>query len=182
MKLSQFANVVKADGFYLLHNTLYQTAISVSGEEAAFIDSISDYHSFEPDMNSNFHKALIEQGMLVEENVREHQLVGYYEKNSRPIYLKLILIVTRQCNFRCPYCYEEHECKTMRDEIYDAIIVFIKKQLEMKKYDGLHISFFGGEPTLEHDATLVTFVPFPTIKIITQTLQSNSILQLLVKM
>ena len=53
MKLSQFANVVKADGFYLLHNTLYQTAISVSGEEAAFIDSISDYHSFEPDMNSN---------------------------------------------------------------------------------------------------------------------------------
>ena len=57
MKLSQFANVVKADGFYLLHNTLYQTAISVSGEEAAFIDSISDYHSFEPDMNSNFHKA-----------------------------------------------------------------------------------------------------------------------------
>ena len=32
------------------------------------------------------------------------------------------------------------------------------------------------------DYTLVTFVPFPTIKIITQTLQSNSILQLLVKM
>ena len=32
------------------------------------------------------------------------------------------------------------------------------------------------------EATLVTFVPFPTIKIITQTLQSNSILQLLVKM
>jgi len=150
--LSSDVNVIKADGFYLLHNTLYQTAISVSDEEAAFIDSISDYHSFEPDMKSNFHKALIEQGMLVEENVREHQLVGYYEKNSRPIYLKLILIVTRQCNFRCPYCYEEHECKTMRDETYDAIIVFIKKQLEMKKYDGLHISFFGGEPTLEHNA------------------------------
>ena len=46
MKLSQFANVIKADGFYLLHNTLYQTAISDSDEEAAFIDSISDYHSF----------------------------------------------------------------------------------------------------------------------------------------
>lgn len=37
----------------------------------------------------------------------------------------------------------------------------------------------GAEPNV---LTLVTFVPFPTIKIITQTLQSNSILQLLVKM
>lgn len=154
MKLSQFTNIIKGNGFYILHNTLYQTVMKVSGKEAEFIDRIADQHSFEPDLRSDYQKTLVEQHMLVDEAVREHQLVEYYQKNSRPVYLKLILIVTRQCNFRCPYCYEEHEDKVMRDEMYDAVIAFIKKQLEAKKYDGVHISFFGGEPTLAYDAII----------------------------
>jgi uncharacterized protein len=60
--------------------------------------------------------------------------------------LRLILLPTEQCNFRCTYCYEEHAPSYMSADIIRRV-----KRLIEHRLGGLHalrLSWFGGEPLL----------------------------------
>lgn len=61
-------------------------------------------------------------------------------------YLRLIILPTEQCNFRCFYCYEDFQHGNMSFENINAI----KKLLESRAPDleTLCISWFGGEPLI----------------------------------
>ena len=61
----------------------------------------------------------------------------------------LTLMPTEACNFRCPYCYEEHDNVHMTPGMISAIKRFVDKNIEY--IDTLNISWFGGEPTLRRD-------------------------------
>lgn len=65
--------------------------------------------------------------------------------------LMLILKVTRKCNFRCVYCYEDYSKPLMEDEVQNGIINFVEKELKKGKIKNLVISWFGGEPMLNID-------------------------------
>lgn len=65
--------------------------------------------------------------------------------------LMLIIKVTKDCNFRCSYCYENFSSVKINDEKADSIIKFIKNELK-NKYRNLIISWFGGEPLLNMNA------------------------------
>ncbi|WP_249170374.1 radical SAM/SPASM domain-containing protein [Porphyromonas levii] len=61
---------------------------------------------------------------------------------------KLILVIapTTECNFACPYCFEENkENVFMSDETIDALVHFVK---EFKDSKYLHLTWYGGEPLL----------------------------------
>lgn len=60
--------------------------------------------------------------------------------------LKLIILPTEQCNFRCFYCYEEFALGRMNREVIDAIKILINKRVS--ELDYLQIEWFGGEPLL----------------------------------
>ena len=53
--------------------------------------------------------------------------------------LMLIIKVTKDCNFRCSYCYENFSSVKINDEKADSIIKFIKNELK-NKYRNLIIS------------------------------------------
>ena len=60
--------------------------------------------------------------------------------------LELIVFTTEQCNFRCTYCYEDFAIGRMSDDTSTAICRLIDRRAA--GLDGLHVSYFGGEPLL----------------------------------
>lgn len=74
----------------------------------------------------------------------------------------LIIMPTYDCNFRCPYCFEQHRLnkgkdwlsKTMSDEIIEAIFSALKNY-KSRGYDVDHCTFYGGEPLLAKNLPVV---------------------------
>lgn len=149
MKFSRFTNIIRSSS-YLLHNTLYNTAMKVNSNELKkYIDDISEKDKFAIDTNDTFQKTLNSLRMVVEDDQDELSILNsnyfWFEHNSE---LSIILIVTRKCNFRCTYCYQEYENRDMSQNVYDDVTSFIINQIKKNKFKNVYISFFGGEPTL----------------------------------
>lgn len=64
--------------------------------------------------------------------------------------VRIMLIVTRNCNFDCAYCGQKHENMVMPPVVYDSVYKFIEKKLYEKTVSGVELSFFGGEPLLAY--------------------------------
>lgn len=63
--------------------------------------------------------------------------------------LIITMMPTEACNFQCPYCYETHKKEYITKEYEENIREFISKKI--LNFNWLHISWFGGEPTLCKD-------------------------------
>ena len=102
---------------------------------------------------------LKEKKILINSNTNEDLFVRtLYEENIvRNRTLELTLIVTKQCNFRCTYCGQPFVNQSMKAETYEAVINFVKRQLIEYGYRAVQVSFFGGEPLLEHKE-IITFL------------------------
>lgn len=157
MKTSQFLNCVKTEDAYLLHNTLYPNIIKVNNEKLfsvveKIVGNCNSYELFFEDEDcNNFYNDLIRQKIIVPDETNEITLVDYYYRqyiSRQP--LQVILFPTRNCNFRCPYCYEQHEERSLSEEQYDKIIDFIFTKVNAEKYTAVCISWFGGEPMLKY--------------------------------
>ncbi len=95
---------------------------------------------------------LLETGFLVDDDRNEFQNV--YGKMLKKLYcdqnyLELIIMPTEQCNFRCVYCYETFSKPSMNEKVQEDLVRFVRK--ELRKYRGLSIGWFGGEPLLALD-------------------------------
>jgi uncharacterized protein len=92
---------------------------------------------------------LINEGYLVKEDddteLREVDL-KYIQTCHGKDSLMLTILPTEGCNFRCEYCYEEHKQNVMSKETQQALIDFVKRNIN--SYMGLSVSWFGGEPLL----------------------------------
>ena len=60
--------------------------------------------------------------------------------------LRLTIMPTEKCNFRCEYCYERFD----KGRMSPGIVLGIKKLIGIRAQDltSLHLSWFGGEPSL----------------------------------
>ncbi len=63
--------------------------------------------------------------------------------------LRLIVLPTEACNFRCTYCYEEFEHGRMHGPVVAGLKRFIARRAP--DLDTLTVSWFGGEPLLARD-------------------------------
>ena len=63
-----------------------------------------------------------------------------------PRVLRVIVLPTEQCNFRCTYCYEDFEIGRMSDGVVAALKRWLLSRVD--DVDDLTLSWFGGEPTL----------------------------------
>lgn len=63
-----------------------------------------------------------------------------------PRRLKLIIMPTEKCNFRCTYCYESYEHGAMRPHVISGVKKFISSRVpHLTKFT---LEWFGGEPLL----------------------------------
>ena len=66
--------------------------------------------------------------------------------------LKLIILPTEQCNFRCTYCYEDFLIGKMPEWVIAAVERLIDRRIPALKL--LQLSWFGGEPLAAKDVLL----------------------------
>ncbi|WP_077369618.1 radical SAM/SPASM domain-containing protein [Anaerosalibacter sp. Marseille-P3206] len=152
MELSQYSILTKKGNDYLLINTKTGYVVKIYGdiEKLKFEKIINTKFDF--DDSDNFYSELLEMGFIVEDFKNEFKQVksnfDYYF--SSDYFLRLTLIVTENCNFKCKYCYEEHNNISFTKELYNAIYNTIETGIVNGRYKNIEINFFGGEPMLQY--------------------------------
>jgi uncharacterized protein len=97
-------------------------------------------------------KIFIENGILVKRDINEMDFLKYFHYKTKFSNDSLFLTIapTLDCNFGCPYCYENRRHGKMSLDIQNALIEYIKEKIENGvKY--LDITWYGGEPLLYLD-------------------------------
>jgi len=133
------------DGNLLLLNTFTNKFIRISPEDKAIvIDILRKPESAQHE--SGFFKYLLEKGFIISSNVNEFRRaeMKHLETIASEGKLSLTIMPNEDCNFRCKYCYESFAKNFMKESVQDGIINYLKKNI--KKYNELHIDWFGGEP------------------------------------
>ena len=154
MKISKYAFLIHDVDDYLLYSSATGVVIRVRDQEyIKRLDEIketskSDIVKIPYDSNDIFVSSLTEQGIFVpaERDEFAMQKCIYETSLAQDNILNLTILTTRQCNLRCIYCYEEHIDRFMTDEVYESIEKMIEQSLASKKYFGVQLSLFGGEP------------------------------------
>lgn len=156
LKKSKYAFFIKKDdGNYIAYSSLTGAVIIFSDEEYINrLKVIISKDKIDDDINDDIIQLLKSKSMYINEKTDEYSLVRtMYEENiiRSTNALEVMLIVTKQCNFRCTYCGQPHENKQMQQHTYDCVYNFIVKQLETHGYKKVKITFFGGEPLIEYE-------------------------------
>jgi len=155
---SKYTLIEKKDNnTYVVANTLTGAIINI--DEEPFISKIKEIaendKSFIYDYNEedDMHSIFLDNGVFANSNQDEYEmaLYAYEQVIVRANTLQLTILPTRQCNFRCVYCYEDLRDDHMTEEVYNSILLYLEKALESKQHSKIHISLFGGEPFLNFD-------------------------------
>ena len=88
-------------------------------------------------------------GMLIDENIDEKRVMraAYSAYCHGRKSLNVIACPTLDCNFACPYCFEERQKGFMSAEVENALLLYVEKLL-IHGYEQLNFEWFGGEPLL----------------------------------
>ena len=91
---------------------------------------------------------LAKEGFLTCEDelaaLRHATMLDCYDASA----LTLTICPTMACNFACPYCFESTRPGTMDESTQDALIRFVKQNVERFAFKRIFIVWFGGEPLL----------------------------------
>lgn len=68
-----------------------------------------------------------------------------------PYSLRLMLMPTERCNFRCTYCYESFDHGRMAESTIRGIRALVERRSDLQR---LNIMWFGGEPTAALDIVM----------------------------
>ncbi len=113
---------------------------------------LQDLEKFQVEYPTTF-KYFEKQGFITTDDVDEISILLY--RNRQAVFTDknymLIINPTLECNFRCWYCYEEHNQGFMSQEVMTRIKRHIRYMIEKEKITSLTLSWFGGEPFLYFD-------------------------------
>ena len=143
LKRSKFNFSYKRDdGTYVIYNTYSKALVLLNQSEFDQYDSLN----FE---DLQIRNELLSNRILLEDEFDEIAFLKYCHNMTKFTgeSLHLVLAITMDCNFGCPYCYENRRKGKMSIDIQDAIVAFIKEKID-KGIRKLDITWYGGEPLL----------------------------------
>lgn len=128
-------------------------------------NKIADLKNIHP----SFFDHIKNKGFIIEKNTDEiecvKKLVSSIDQNDD--IFELIINPTMNCNFKCWYCYETHiKDSKMSSLTINKIILFINTILENPNLKQFHLSWFGGEPLLYYNTTILPILQniYPLLK------------------
>lgn len=149
-RLSKYTYFCNDNDRVLLINTLSKKLMFSNEKEAVnrIFQNIEQENAIGSD-NKTF-QALAENGFISTDDCNEGLIARkrYWDEvyDNR---LGITIMPTEQCNCRCPYCYEDFSKPKMDEQTTENLLSFLRKNLI--RYNGLNISWFGGEPLLSLD-------------------------------
>ena len=149
-QLSKFTYFCNDGDRVLLINTLNKKLMFSDERETVncIFQNITRADEIKSD-NKTF-QALKANGFILDDNSSEELIAKKRYWNE--VYdnrLGLTIMPTEQCNCKCPYCYEDFSRPKMNEQTLENLLSFLRKNLI--RYNGLNISWFGGEPLLALD-------------------------------
>lgn len=90
-------------------------------------------------------------GFLVDYDELAHYRAMHGAVAGNTQILGLTICTTLGCNFRCPYCFEEHGQGPMSEEVQVALVKMVKDYIEEYRPKSFNATWFGGEPLLYPD-------------------------------
>lgn len=149
-KTSNYNYVIDYKGKKLLFNGIKGAGICMTLSEWQYVDILlKDLPFFEKHHFSDFER-FKEMGYIIDSELDELSFLKYKNKivtyNDRDY--NLTINPTLECNFKCWYCYEDHNEGHMTIEVIEAIKLHIKKLVENHVINALRLCWFGGEPFL----------------------------------
>ena len=132
----------------VVYNTFTKALVLMDEESLLLLDD--DFCTDDKKRDSII--ALKENGFLVDSNFDELKYLKYYNTKVRYAnnYFSLTIAPTLQCNFDCPYCFENKRTGMMPDAVQNAIIELVKKKID-EGVRTIEITWYGGEPLLSFE-------------------------------
>jgi uncharacterized protein len=129
--------------FVRIHEEDYEkTKALFSSPEDFVVNDESDRKLLEDAQRAKF---IIDNGTDEFELLRFRHNLGKY--SSERFYMTIM--PTLECNFRCPYCYENPRKGKMSPEMQQALVRWVEEKLPGCR--GMGVGWFGGEPLLAFD-------------------------------
>ena len=125
----------------VIFNTMAQTAVLMHKSEHLPIDEL-------PEASASL---LFSLGMIVPIGTDEHAIVEqqFATGKNDMSYIDLTILLTRQCQFRCVYCFEgTKKEENLEDRTSDDLLAFLEDQSSTLKK--LRVTWFGGEPLIAY--------------------------------
>ncbi|MEG1545067.1 MAG: 4Fe-4S cluster-binding domain-containing protein, partial [Tannerellaceae bacterium] len=126
------------------------------------IEDLLQTHEENPEGLIDFHEELyqsmLDKQMIVDKDADEYeQVIAQWRQNDTDEKTFSITInPTMDCNLRCWYCYEEHtKGSKMTPDLIESVKNLLQKRATETPLEQLHLSFFGGEPLLYFDDTVL---------------------------
>lgn len=152
MQISMCNVIAKSHSCAVVANTFTGSVLNIPIELATLLENqdaeaLIPYLENHPDIK----EICIKKGIVFEQPIDEAQNLLRLMKRSydNAAVLTVEICPTLACNFRCPYCFEEHLNMKMDDVTAKATLSFIENHITPET-KVLNIHWFGGEPTLEH--------------------------------
>lgn len=146
MKVSKYNKLFKLNENDYVFNSYTCALANVNKEFFNFYDKVKNDENFHTD-NKVF-KDMIEGGIIVENDCDEVvELEKRYWSNRDNINaVSYTILPTLNCNYNCPYCYEQKSNVFMNEKTINNVIDYIKKTSENKSV--IYLAWYGGEPLL----------------------------------
>lgn len=126
-----------------IYNSLHDSMLLI---ESAGLEDLST-------LESDALEILLKEKAAYPKSFDEKSYFRYFINKLKysPTHVSFVVVLTTDCNFCCPYCFEGSSLNSeyMDDEVADATIKFIIESV--KKHTSIrtvYIAFFGGEPLL----------------------------------
>ena len=94
-------------------------------------------------------QTLLDNRIIVDADFDEVAFMRYCHYRTKYAHetLHLTIAPTTDCNFGCPYCYENRRSGKMSAEVQDAVIAYISQSID-EGTNCLELTWYGGEPLL----------------------------------
>ncbi len=152
MKASKYNIIIKHNGKTLAFNSFTTSLAEVDSD---FLRLLENIHNLNVNNLSEKDNELLEQmkkgHFVIDEEIDELDLlkVCSFTSKFRDRHFALTMAPTLQCNFDCPYCYQNRQTEMISEDVIEAIYKRIAEEAALKH--NISITWYGGEPLLAKD-------------------------------